>query len=62
MNSYVVASRMQLKQENLKNLLEEVKETVAPEVLTKKFTSVDLWQIERSRKTAAGYTRKWNLN
>lgn len=62
MNSNVVASRMQLEQENLSNLLEEVKETVATEVLTKKFTSVDLWQIQKNRKTAGTYSRKWNLN
>lgn len=62
MNSNVVASRMQLEQEDLSSLLEEVQETVAPEVLTKQFTSADLWQIRRNQKTAAGYTRKWNLN
>lgn len=62
MNSNVVASRMQLEQEKLSDLLIEVKETVATEAVTKKFTSVDLWQIRKSTKTAAGYTRKWNLN
>ena len=62
MNSNVVASRMQLEQEDLSNLLEEVQETVAPEGLTKQFTSADLWQIRRNQKTASGYTRKWNLN
>jgi hypothetical protein len=46
----------------LNELLEEVKETVVTETIVKKFTSVDLWQIEKNRKTAVGYTRKWNLN
>ena len=53
---------IQLNKTELTNLTQEVKETVATEVVAKKFTSADLWQIRKSTKTAAGYTRKWNLN
>ncbi len=62
MNSNVMTSHVEMRNDELSNLIEEVKETVATEAVTKKFTSADLWQIEKNRKTAAGYTRKWNLN
>jgi hypothetical protein len=62
MNSNVMLSHVEMRNDELNNLVEEVKETVATEEFVRKFTSADLWQIERNRKTAAGYTRKWNLN
>ncbi len=62
MNSNVMQTRLNMSANELNELLEEVKETVVTEAIVKKFTSVDLWQIEKNRKTAVGYTRKWNLN
>jgi len=61
MNSNVnVHSVIRMKDEQLKKLTNEVKETVATEQKT--FAAVDLWQIQRKMKTATTAFKRWNLN
>lgn len=62
MNSNVTTSCIKMNENEISNLLEEVKETSLPASVVKKFTTVDLWQIERSRKKVTAFHRKWNLN
>lgn len=62
MNSNVTASRIQMNENEFNNLFEEVKEISLPTAAVKKFTTVDLWQIEKSRKKVTAFHRKWNLN
>lgn len=62
MNSNVTTSRIKMDENEITNLLEEVKETSLPASVVKKFTRVDLWQIEKSRKKVTAFHRKWNLN
>lgn len=63
MNSKVMPSNVKMGTNDLVDLMQEVKETIAQvEVNEKKFTTADLWQIEKNRKSASSYTRKWNLN
>ena len=64
MKSDVMPSRVQMEAGMLKNLLSEVKETVAkdiklPEPATKpSFGVVDLWKIRRNAKSAIGMNKK----
>jgi hypothetical protein len=60
MNSNVLPAVIQIDRENLKNLVTEVKETLANDVkgnllsLThKKFGIVDLWNCQKTMRTAA---------
>ena len=64
MNSNVMPSHVQMEADELKNLVNEVKETVAAEVndATKKFSVIDLWQIQKQMKKASGNNNRWNLN
>ena len=64
MNSKVMPSHVQMEADELKNLVNEVKETVATEVndATKKFSVIDLWQIQKQMKKASGNSNRWNLN
>lgn len=54
MNSDVMPSVVQMDEEALKNLLTEVKETIATDVLadgnTTTFAAVDMWKIRRNAK------------
>ena len=63
MNSDVMPSRVQMDAEVLKNLLTEVKETVAnvierPEVKPTSFSVVDMWNIRRTAKSASSLMRR----
>lgn len=60
MNTNVMSSIVQIDRENLKHLVNEVKETVAtninlqsPANNNKKFGIVDLWKIQSMMRTAA---------
>jgi len=51
--------------EEIKQLSTEVKETLATEasVTNKtKFTAVDMWNRQRSSRSASDMMRRWNLN
>ncbi len=64
MNQNVMPSLVQLDQETLKNLVAEVKETVATEFSYRKtrvFTSANLWKIRNGRKQTDRITRKWGI-
>lgn len=63
MNSDVMPSRVQMEANLLKQLVEEVKETVAtgvnvPENLKPSFGTVDLWNIQRTGRYASILKRK----
>lgn len=62
MNSNVTTSCIKMNENEFNHLLEEVKETSLPTSAIKKFTMVDLWQIEKNRKKVTAFHRKWNLN
>ena len=52
MNSNVTSPVIKLDNKQLRRLTTEVKETVATDVVkTSNFSVVDLWNIQRSRKT-----------
>lgn len=63
MNSNVMPSLIQIEKENLKKLVEEVKETVAsninlqPSAKQKTFGITDLWNIQKRMRTAASLRR-----
>ncbi len=60
MNSNVLPAVVQIDRKNLKNLVTEVKETLAtdlpgqlPTLKNKKFGIVDLWNCQKTLRTAA---------
>ncbi|MEO6330880.1 MAG: hypothetical protein ABIO55_18235 [Ginsengibacter sp.] len=64
MNSNVMPSIVQIEKENLRNLVTEVKETVAtninhqPKIVKqKKFGIVDLWNCRNTMRTATSLRR-----
>ena len=64
MNSNVMPSIVQIEKENLRNLVTEVKETVATNInpqpymsKQKKFGIVDLWNCRKAMKTASSLRR-----
>jgi hypothetical protein len=66
MKSDVMPSRVQMEAGMLKNLLSEVKETVAKDFVMPKpekisFRAVNLWKIQRNSKLANGYFRRRTL-
>lgn len=66
MKSDVMPSRVQMEAGILKNLLSEVKETVATDFVMPKlekisFRAVNLWRIQRNSKLANGYFRRRTL-
>jgi len=56
MNSNVKTSIVKIEKENLRKLVEEVKETLATDIITgtkqKSFGIVDLWNRQKSIRTA----------
>ncbi len=65
MKSDVMPSYVQMGTEELKALVTEVKETVAPahKSETKKvFGAVDLWNSQRRVRKASGFQNKWQLS
>ncbi len=65
MKSDVMPSYVQMGTEELKALVTEVKETVAPakENETKKtFGAVDMWNSQRRLRLAAGFRNKWQMS
>ncbi len=66
MKSDVMPSRVQMEAGMLKNLVSEVKETVATDFVMPKpekisFRAVNLWKIQRNSKLANGYFRRRTL-
>ena len=65
MNSKENNSIIQMEKDELKNLVTEVRETIATVVNSEKasekhlFSAADLWRIQRLRKTATGLSKKW---
>jgi hypothetical protein len=64
MDSNVMPSIVKIEKENLKNLVSEVKETVATNAYLKsttngksKFSIVDLWKIQNTMRTASSPRR-----
>ena len=57
-------SKVYLEQKEINQLLEEVKETLAKDVMNepnnKSFSTADLWNIQRSKKTYLRRSRLWN--
>lgn len=63
MNGNGMSSRVQMDPEALKNLVSEVKETLAQDFIQpaekdNTFTAADLWKIERNRRRATGAGRR----
>ena len=62
MKNNVMPSRVQMEADVLKNLLTEVKETVAKDFVVKQrtnsFTATELWRIQKSQKLATGMFRR----
>jgi hypothetical protein len=65
MKNNVMPSRVQMEADVLKNLLSEVKETVATDFVmakpAKSFKAIDLWRIQRNQKLATGLFRRRSL-
>ncbi len=63
MNSEVKPSIIQMEQEQLNQLLNQVKETVASEVKLHQFSAAELWNIQRSKKMASRnkLTDRWSM-
>lgn len=66
MTSDVMPSRVQMDAGVLKDLLSEVKETVARDFAMhqsakQKFSAVDLWRIQKNSKLANGFFRRRSL-
>ena len=64
MNSKVMPSIIQMKEENLNNLVTEVKETIATDINLqlnatpdKKFGITDMWNSQRNARTAISRRR-----
>ena len=64
MNSNVVSSIVKIEKDNLRKLVEEVKETLATDIKTdtagtnqKSFSIVDLWNRHKSLRTASSMRR-----
>lgn len=61
MNSDVNSSVIQMKKESFKQLVTEVKETIAivdfPEPATRTFGLIDMWNIRRNAKSASSLVR-----
>lgn len=61
MKSIVMPRTVQVDEEIKKQLLHEVKETLATGILVKnrkRFTAADLWNLERNRRTASDMMRR----
>ncbi|MBC7652479.1 MAG: hypothetical protein H7101_12090 [Deinococcales bacterium] len=63
MNNKVAPSIIKMADEQLNQLLTEVKETVAENVKQNNFGVTDLWNIQRNKKPAlrAKLTNRWHL-
>ncbi len=61
MKSIVMPKTVQLDEEIRKQLLHEVKETLATEIGVKnrkRFTPADMWNLQRNRRTVSDLTRR----
>jgi hypothetical protein len=61
MKSIVMPGTVLLGEDIKKQLLQEVKETLATEIslkTRKRFTAADLWNLQRNRRFTAGLLRK----
>lgn len=65
MKSIAMSSNVQLSEETRKELIHEVKETVAAEAIneqTTTFTVSQMWNRHRQMRSASDMIRRWNLN
>jgi len=63
MNSDVMPSRIQMEKEELKQLTQEVKETLDTTMAEEKsFGTVDLWNVRKQMKSATRFARRWELS
>lgn len=64
MKSIFMPSTVQLSDETKKQLSQEVKETIAKELVEKDevFTASQMWNRQRQARSASDMVRKWNLN
>lgn len=65
MKGIIMSSAVQLHDELKKELTQEVKETVAGEVISanhETFTASQMWNSHRKMRSASDRMRKWNLN
>ena len=61
MKSIVMPKTVQVDEEIKKQLLHEVKETLATDIFVKnrkRFTAADMWNLKRSRRTASDMMRR----
>jgi hypothetical protein len=64
MKSIVMPSTVQLSDDEKKQLAQEVKESIAKEVVLKEetFTASQMWNQQRQARSASAMLRRWNLN
>jgi hypothetical protein len=63
MKSIVMPSAVQLSEETKNQLAQEVKETIAKEVIKQeKFTATQMWNRQKQVRSASDMMRRWNLN
>ncbi len=63
MNSDVMSSRIRMQEDELKQLTQEVKETLDTNLAEEKsFGTVDLWNVQRQMKSASRFSRRWELS
>ena len=63
MNSDVMSSRIRMQEDELKQLTQEVKETLDSNLTEEKsFGTVDLWNVQRQMKSASRFSRRWELS
>lgn len=61
MKSIVMPKKVQLNEDIKKQLLHEVKETLAPDISEKKqkrFTAANLWNLQRNSRSASDMMRR----
>jgi hypothetical protein len=66
MKQYVMPSIIQMEPEVFKRLVSEVKETIATDVQMpasqkNSFNTLNLWKINRDKKSARSTFRKWTI-
>jgi hypothetical protein len=65
MKGNAMSKTVVLSEETKKQLITEVKETLATEAnenSNRKFTVVDMWNRQRNSRSASDRMRRWNLN
>jgi hypothetical protein len=63
MKSIIMPKSVQLSEETKQKLAQEVKETIAKEVIKEeKFTASQMWKHQKQARSASDMMRRWNLN